>query len=239
MRIVVLVLTSIVAADASSALAQAPGFKSPEAVVARLRQEPAPSPLAAALRLSFCGRTLRDDCANAAITVSRPRLDSAIRTATLQIGAPQVADLVVLRENRDGSWEWVDTLRFDSAYERLQLEFKALVRPPVEEIVVSNNVAVHGTGVYHDYFLIVKLIDGRLRVVFAATARESAHPWPAGAPEREIRSTFRLDAAGRSPATIAETRYYQIGNRAATLTRSFTWDDRLLTFLPQMGEEIR
>jgi len=88
MRIVVLVLSSIVAADASAALAQAPGFKSPEAVVARLRQEPAPSPLAAALRLSFCGRTLRDDCANAAITVSRPRLDSAIKTATLQIGAP-------------------------------------------------------------------------------------------------------------------------------------------------------
>jgi hypothetical protein len=217
-------------------LGQAPGFKSPEAVVARLEREHSPSPLANALHLSSCGRA-PFECADASIKVSRPRLDAAIKTATLQIEIPQFADLVVLRENREGNWEWADTLHLDFAYEPLKLEFKALVRPPVEEIVVHNNTAQHGSGLYFGHFLVVKLIEGRLRVVFAATAQETVSGWPA--PDRQISSSFRLDALGRDPATITQTSHYQIGNRSGTVIRSFAWDDRFLTFLPEMGEEIR
>ena len=223
--------------------AQAQTFASLEQVVSRLQEEKAPSALAKTLRLSSCGRTSSCSGYDMAIRVLHPHLDATTETAIVQVEQLQSADLVVFVHNSDGSWTWVDSLPLEFRYEPLKLEFRSLVKAPVEEIIVHNNTADSGTGIYQGHFLIIKFVSGRLQVVFAATAKENADP--VGGIPWEAVSTFQLASSGGEtpsvarPATVTQTTKYEIGRRHHTVVRTFAWDDRFKVFLPEMGDKIQ
>jgi len=214
-------------------------FATPEALVTRLRQEGKGSPLAQALRIWSCGNDTFT-CADVSIRVLHPRLDPTMETAALRIEQTQFyADLVVLGRDTDGTWIWLDTLPLRFAYEPLKVEFMALVAPPIEDIVVHNNTETQGSGIYMGHFLIVRLTDRRLRVVFAATEKDYANPPGPGQVLRETTASFRLEPAGKGGAVISQTSQYKIGAASHTIVRTFTWNDRLGAFLPNIGDDIR
>ncbi|HVZ23876.1 MAG TPA: hypothetical protein VG871_22535, partial [Vicinamibacterales bacterium] len=224
------------------ARAQAPTFASLDQVVSYLQREKGASALARTLRLQSCGRAQMVSCADTKIRIVHPRLDAMAEAAIIEIQNLQQGDLAAFVRNEDGTWRWVDTFPLAFAYEPLQIEFKSLVRAPVEEIVIHNNSAQWGTGLYFGHFLIVKLLRGRLQVVFAATSKEIAAP--PGGTDYEMVSTFQLqpsseDASPPSrPATVTQTAEYKIGGHVHTVVRKFNWNDTFSMFVPAEGDAI-
>ncbi len=113
-----------------------------------------------------------------------------------------------------------------------------LVAPPVQEIVVHNNCTLYGSGLYYGHFLVLKLIAGRLRVIFDALERGVESPYDAQS--REQTSTFDLRPGSKDTvASIGETAHYVFGDTAYTVKRSFLWDEGLRTFVEEVIGEVR
>jgi hypothetical protein len=211
---------------------QLPTFASPEQALARLRSEKAPSPTANLLRVGSCGGSSADDvCADVKMQLRRPRLVAGTETAVIEIRGTQRGDVVVLARDKSGKWVLVDTLNVTCPYEPMQVEFKSVVAQPVEEILIHNNAEFWGHA-YLGHFLIVKVIDGRLQVVFSAMEKAYAHM---ASPTFDASSTFQL-----TPGSVIQTaRYDNEGSPSFTVTRSFDWNETLRVFLPGLRDEIR
>jgi hypothetical protein len=208
--------------------AQSTTFASPDDAVVQLKAEKGPCPTAEAFQIDLCGPDL-------VVRVVHPRLDANVETAVMEIPASQQGALVVLTERQDKRWEWADTLPVIHAYEALNVEYRPLVAPPVAEIVVHNNSDSWGHA-YVGHLLVARLLDRRLRVVFAATEQEYVHmvkPW------RDVASTFRFSPRiGERPASIIQTTLYATGELSYTITRTFEWRERYQVFLPVVGDEL-
>jgi|SRR5579871_4375416 len=210
-------------------------FSTVENLVARLKVERAPSPLAATLKLTTCG--LGDgNCQDRSFEIRHPRLSSTADTAVVLVKDLQWADLIALVRETTGTWRWAGTLPLRFAYEQLHLEFRSIVASGVDEIVVFNDTVGHGSGIYQGRLLIAKLLDGELRVVFAAADRSNINGW--GPVDYQHSSNFTFAAPGKEPGAISEMSNYTIGARHYRIKRDYEWSDQLQLFAPGICDEI-
>jgi hypothetical protein len=163
-----------------------------------------------------------------------------IKTAVLEQGKEnaviQVAHyfdflLIVLVRNKNGTWQYSDSMPLSAAYNFLTVTFQSIVNPPVQEIVVHKHVPLHGSGIYQANFLILKVIDGRLRVVLDTIEESNLTQDWTGGPLLMQRSAFEvIPKTGDKSAYVRETQTFVIGDRSAQWERAFYWDDDLHTF---------
>lgn len=209
----------------------------PEELAARLRQgdRDEQSRLASLLRLHTYDQ--RTGFTNCEVSVMRANLRPEGNTSLVQVRCGYNVDLIAL-EQGNGQWEWLDTVPLWAVYDRLTIEITGLVDPPAQEIVVHNSCTLHGTGLYYGHFLVLKLIAGRLRVIF--NALEQGVEAPYDGPSREQSSTFKLTPrSGKNSATIEETAQYKFGRASYTIVRRSLWDDSLKTFLTEVISEVK
>lgn len=231
----VLAVTAV-ALNGSDRANQVVAFDSPEQVLSRLRSEKTPSRTAETLRIESCGRNVPDgDCSDMKVAILRPRLDVSSDTAVLRIEGTQHGDLVVLLREGNQRWVLADTLPVTFPYKPMNIEFRSMVAPPVEEIVVHNNAVVWGNA-YLGHLLIVKLVKGRLQVVFSAMEEEYARM---AQPHYSASSTFEL-----KPGEVTQTARYTENDSnddkpSFAVTRQFFWHKGLGVFLPGLRDEIR
>jgi hypothetical protein len=230
----VLAVTAVALSGADRA-AQAVVFESPEQVLSRLRSEKAPSRTAGTLGIESCGRLPDSDCSEMKVEILRPRLDNRSDTAVLKIEGTQHGDLVVLMREGNQRWVFADTLPVTFPYKPMNVEFRSVVAPPVEEIVVHNNAVFWGNA-YLGHLLIVKLVRGRLQVVFSAMEEEYARM---AQPFYSASSTFEL-----KPGEVTQTARYAESDStndkpSFTITRQFVWNKGLGVFLPGLRDEMR
>jgi hypothetical protein len=234
------------ASPASEPAPQAPSprFASLEAVVSQLKAEKPPSPLARRLGITTCGiqRYGRPfACADEEITVLYPRLDEATETGILRIEEPHPdgdgsVDLVVFAREKDRSWSLLDAVRFFHPYSPVEIEFRSLVKPPAQEILIHGICLGNGTGVYFGDFAVLKLVSGRLRSVFAAgeVGKLTANAFADPNSLYEASSTFRFGLGA-----ITETAEYRVGNQRYEIVRGYQWSDAFRAFLPNYDDKIR
>jgi hypothetical protein len=236
---------SVLATVASGQSTPLPVFKSPEDAVVLIRGERPPFPLSTAMGVVTCWPPEEWVCRSTTVGVHRPRLHASEEIAVLVFEQPQQGTLVVLSRGSDGCWRWRDSLPLSFPYKPLSMEFRCLVAPPLEDIVIHDNCAYRGTGLFLGHLLVVRYVDGKLRVVLAATESERADPvggQPLDAVSRFAFEPFRPTAEGvpvGMPARIIQKTSGRRGGRTFSEGREYVWQGALGVFAPEIRNTFR
>jgi hypothetical protein len=204
-------------------------FDSPEEVARLLREgtDSQRAQLKDALHLPFI---FGPDCACAVETV-RATFEQGKQDAILKVKRSYDFDLIVLRRRQDGTWQYLDSMPLDAAYDLLTVDLQAIVSPPLEDIVVHDHVSARGTDIFQGDFLVLRVIDGRLRVVLDAVEESHVQLWNNPNPTVKQTSIFEISPkSGDTPAVIKEKQTLTLGEQTAMLEREFYWDNDLRAF---------
>ena len=200
------------------------------------------SPLFDSLQLSRCqGNPCENIRHCPEFTVFHPRLDAVAETAVVQVICwHQSVDLVVLRKEGPNTWHWVDTVALTNRYGDLQLGFESVVKAPVQEIVVRNDEGYAGTGAFGGVFMLLKLVEGRMKLVFGSgdTGRLAPDMTEFG---RAVSQNVQWKHDPGTPTFGPEltlTTQYSTDKGDYRVRRRFGWSERWQMFLPDYPDEI-
>jgi hypothetical protein len=163
--------------------------------------------------------------------IYRP-LDAGRKTAVITARLFDVITVIVLKHTRQG-WLYEDSLPFWAWTDKLSMNLKPLTEPPLNDIVIHQHVTTHGTGLYEAHFVVVKLIDSRLRIVLDTVEEAHISGWPRDEGDIEQKSVFKLTPAKKDePADIEEEETVRTGSFAEVRKRDFTWIPEFKIFEP-------
>lgn len=135
--------------------------------------------------------------------VSHRQLERGLRTAVITNDDGMQDFLVIVLKRTKQAWSYSDSMHFASTYDRLSFDLKPLTAPPLSDIVVHQHVTGHGTGFYEGHFLVIKLINGKLRLVLDAIEEARSLGWP-GQQDIEQKSVFKLHPASKDEEASIE-----------------------------------
>jgi hypothetical protein len=99
----------------------------------------------------------------------------------------------------------------------------------LHEIVVHNAATVSG-NLYEAYFVVLRLVDGRLHVAF--NGLETAAEPRIGTARRSQKSTFTMiPASSKQSGEISQAGTVENGKQAYVIRRSFGWSEDLQAFV--------
>jgi hypothetical protein len=123
----------------------------------------------------------------------------------------------------------LDSRYFYAAYDRTKVEFVSLVRHPIKEIAIRNAATVSG-NVYESYCLALRLVNGKLQVVFSSL--ENGVEPRIGGVSRNQESSFSFKPATEAESgEIIQAATIGRGKHSYRIERSFAWSDDWEAFI--------
>jgi hypothetical protein len=113
----------------------------------------------------------------------------------------------------------------------------------LEDIVIRNQEVGSGTGVFVGALWILRIADGRLRIVFS-TGDSGRMVWstpdnpPPGAGDYFQTVHLSYGPAVGMPGTILVTTEYEVSSGRLTLARQYRWSEKWQVFLPTPPDRI-
>lgn len=165
---------------------------------------------------------------NCDIRADAPKLDERGGTSVLQIKCKNDVEVIALRDH-GGISEVLASRHLYAASHRWRIEFASLIGPSVQQVVI-HNAATSPNAREGSYFLVLRLADKELTVLFSALETSSSAPRDGKTYLQE--STFStVPASGTRMGEIGEHATVQTGERTYAIRRSFCWSESLLAFV--------
>lgn len=150
-------------------------------------------------------------------------------------------ELVVLTRDPDGRWVYLDSVYLGATYDYLTLTLARVVSPAEDDIVVHDDVIVHGTGIYQADFLILRITNRKLQIVLDAVEKGVISPYGESGDSVEQESKFSVvPATDKGPGTVNETETLNVGGkRTSVLEREFDWRKDFGIFEPSFWGSVQ
>lgn len=139
--------------------------------------------------------------------------------------------LAVLGPTATGRWRFEGGMYLWSVRGNLSVHLEAIVKPPVEEIVIHHYQIMSGTGIGQSDLMIFKVEHHRLRKVLDTVENSSVERWTKPFLWVSQHSTFKIvPATAKQAAEVDETSTITTDSSKVVLQRSFDWSKRTGTF---------
>ncbi|MGH9864861.1 MAG: hypothetical protein ACRD4H_05535, partial [Candidatus Acidiferrales bacterium] len=176
---------------------------------------------------------LNSDCQIAPV---RAPLEHGITAAILEVGCYDDFGVIFLKRQTEHSWQCENSISFlgGKTFGNLETHLANVSSAETKDIIIERLVDTHGTGYLEEYYLVLKVIDRRLRVVLDTMEHFVRVGWP-GVQDVDERSVFKTESPSHGePGDIREDETLTLNDeRAARVSeRYLTWDDSLKIFIP-------
>jgi len=172
----------------------------------------------------------------ATVAFTRAHLERGSDNTVITIYDSDSVSLVVL-ELKNGAWNHVDTRFLESKYDEPEFSLLSLVEPDTQEIAVSQETLIRGSGVLENHQVIYKVLNGKLRLVFDERAKALLKGWETET-DFEEQSEFRYEAAKKDEVgTIFQRATYRNHSQRTVVFRCYAWDEETERFRQMPSKE--
>lgn len=172
----------------------------------------------------------------ATVAFTRAQLEHGSDNAAITVRDDNSASIVVL-ELKKGVWNHVDTRFLESKYDEPEFSLLSLVEPGTQEIAVSQETLIRGSGVLENHQVIYKVLNGKLRLVFDERAKALLKGWGTET-DFEEQSDFRYEAAKKDEVgTIFQRATYRNHSQRTVVFRCYAWDEETERFRQMPSKE--
>lgn len=164
-----------------------------------------------------------------------------INDAIITIDCSGDFGLVLLRQTREGRWTFMNSVSYPQGdtYGNLKVSTQNIDSSITKDIVVEHVIGMHGTGYLEDFFIVFRIVDGRLRAVLHVLEHYVRAGW-SGVPDLDEQSTFVFDApTSKQPGDIVERLVISAGDLPRiSLEQGYGWNPSSKMYAPEGWTEI-
>jgi hypothetical protein len=205
-------------------------FASPDEAVTSLQHCTADTcaRLADAVHLAF---TLRPD--SCTVTPIHGIFEQGFDEALLNVQCSMDFELVLLARQPTGRWQYADSIPFPrGAFDVVDIGVTKLIDRTNDAIVIRNETAGEGTGLYQADFLVLQVLNSKLHTVLD-TVEKGTFAVEADQPVVEQQSSFDITpATATGSGSVRETMTLKVGGKKVVVQRDFDWQKDLGSFEP-------
>lgn len=176
------------------------------------------------------------------VSVLRGTFEPDSDDALLKVQCSQDFQLLLLTSKSHGRWHYADSMPFPFGdHDLIAVALQKLIDSNHDDIVIRGDTVAFGTGIYQADFLVVRVLNHKLRVVLDTVEKGSLYPPEHEGPNQWVtqQSSFDITAADdKSPGTVTETMNLNVGGKKVTVEREFDWQKEFGVFAPSFWSAV-
>lgn len=168
------------------------------------------------------------------VGVLRGSFEADSDDAVLKVQCSQDFQLLLLSRKSRGRWQYADSIPFPFGnHDLIAVALQKLIDPNDDDIVIHGDTVAFGTGIYQADFLVLRVLNRKLRVVLDTVEKGSVYPPLGHGTAVQQQSSFSITpTTGRDPGSITERMDLNVGGKKVTVERDFYWQKDLGIFEP-------